>query len=226
MDQSPQPLRPTALEKLESLCPELTSKYGNNFCCDYNQIVDLEKSFAYALPMISRCPSCLRNFRQGYCDFACSPYQYRFINVNTTIHDEEEEGDLGRPSAYSLNFFIGNEYAEKTYESCKDVILSSTNAPALNVLCGPWGSYHCNPKRWFDYMGDAEGNVYTPFTMHYQFMDVVDEGVEINGTEIVGYNNVTYACSEVPPVCLTCSTFPGFGTKWKVFVPSGSGFAL
>ena len=34
-------------------------------------------------------------------------------------------------------------------------------------MCGDWGSSRCSAKKWFKFMGDAEGNVYVPFQINY-----------------------------------------------------------
>lgn len=57
-----------------------------------------------------------------------------------------------------------------TFKSCSNVIMSSTNAPAMDFLCGPWGSYRCTPHRWFDYMGSTT-NGFSPFDILYQYVD-------------------------------------------------------
>lgn len=68
--------------------------------------------------------------------------------------DEKEEHDEHHPSAKSdsvgqemvtkVDFFITRKYARSTYENCKNVLMSTTNGPAMDILCGPWGSYRCS----------------------------------------------------------------------------------
>jgi hypothetical protein len=200
VDHPPKTLSESGMASLQAFCPELTSKYGNNLCCDEAQVTDLTVNLALPQGLLSRCPSCFYNFRQSLCDFTCSPYQYRFLNANATGVVEDPETGLNKTYVIGLNYFIGTEHVEKVYESCKDVVQSASNAPAMDYLCGPWGSYLCTPKRWFDYMGDS-GNNFAPFDILYQYIEDVDEGVPIaEGSDIVGYNNMTYSCSAAPPV--------------------------
>jgi len=196
---------------LQDLCPELIAKYGNKLCCHPNQIFDLFINMALPKGVISRCPSCFYNFRQSMCDFTCSPYQYKFLSPNDTSDYVDPEGNIIGKNMKAINYHIGNEYIEKTYDSCKDVIMSSTNGPAMDLLCGGWGAYACTPKRWFDYMGSTE-NGFAPFDIFYQYMDV-NEDEPIEGTNITGWNNLTYACTEPSPDAVkSCSCVDCFGS--------------
>lgn len=47
------------------------------------------------------------------------------------------------------------------------VIVPSTGKRALDMMCGEWGASRCSPKKWFEFMGDAEGNLYVPFQITY-----------------------------------------------------------
>lgn len=38
---------------------------------------------------------------------------------------------------------------------------------ALDLMCGEWGASRCSAAKWFEYMGDAEGNAYVPFQINY-----------------------------------------------------------
>ena len=57
---------------------------------------------------------------------------------------------------------------EGTYKSCKQVSVPSTGQLAMDIMCGDWGGSRCTPKRWFDYMGSAEGNPFVPFQINYR----------------------------------------------------------
>ena len=200
VDHPPKILDNNSMPILNQFCPELTAKYGNNLCCAPEQVTDLTTNLGLPSSLISRCPSCYYNFRQSLCDFTCSPYQYRFLSANETGEVEKPGTNETVEYVVNLNYFIGMEYVQKVFDSCKDVIMSSTNGPAMDYLCGPWGSYQCTPKRWYDYMGSS-GNGFAPFDIFYQYLETVDESVPIfPGSDIVGYNNVTYPCSVASPV--------------------------
>ena len=85
--------------------------------------------------------------------------------------------------------------------------MSSTNGPAMDFLCGPWGSYRCTPHRWFDYMGSTE-NGFSPFDILYQYIgndSIVPEG-------IVPFDYVTLGCQEK------------LGVSWRGFLNLFSDF--
>lgn len=62
---------------------------------------------------------------------------------------------------------ITEAYLDGTYDSCKQVSFPSSGQLALDIMCGSWGSQKCTPKRWFDYMGEPEGNGFVPFKIKY-----------------------------------------------------------
>lgn len=62
---------------------------------------------------------------------------------------------------------ITEAYIDGTYDSCKQVSMPSTGQLAMDLICGSWGSQKCTAKRWFDYMGEPEGNSFVPFKIKY-----------------------------------------------------------
>lgn len=54
-----------------------------------------------------------------------------------------------------------------TREQFMQVIVPSTGKLALDMMCGEWGASRCSPKKWFEFMGDAEGNPFVPFQITY-----------------------------------------------------------
>ena len=67
-----------------------------------------------------------------------------------------------------VTMFVSEEFAQTTFDSCKDVVNPATNGPALALLCGPWGTTMCTPQRWFDYLGSTT-NGYSPFDVFFDF---------------------------------------------------------
>lgn len=63
--------------------------------------------------------------------------------------------------------YITEAYLNGTYDSCKQVSMPSTGQLALDLMCGAWASQKCTAKRWFDYMGETEGNLFVPFKINY-----------------------------------------------------------
>lgn len=54
------------------------------------------------------------------------------------------------------------------------MIVPSTGLLALDMMCGDWGASRCSPRKWFTYMGDAEGNPYVPFQITYMVQPNTD----------------------------------------------------
>ena len=137
-----------SLATLGTFCPELIEEYGDELCCSPDQIVDLVTNLALPRSILAHCPSCYYNFRQSFCYFTCSPKQSDFIKINETetIPDKDPGQEIVRVK--KVNMIVTEAYVNGTYDSCKNVIMSSTNAPAMDFLCGPWASYRCDPKKW------------------------------------------------------------------------------
>lgn len=34
-------------------------------------------------------------------------------------------------------------------------------------MCGEWGASRCSAEKWFEFMGDAQGNPFVPFQITY-----------------------------------------------------------
>lgn len=128
---------------------------------------------------------------------------------------------------YKLDSWISKSYVTETYDSCKNVIMSSTNGPAMDFLCGPWGAYRCTPERWYDYMGSTS-NGFSPFDIVYHYVDNSTE------TEMTPIDPVTYHCSQTVPgsskacSCVDCvescpaaPTYPPLEEQWMLFGEDG-----
>lgn len=46
-------------------------------------------------------------------------------------------------------------------------------------MCGEWGASRCSPKKWFEFMGDAAGNLYVPFQITY-ITEPVDDFIPLD----------------------------------------------
>ncbi len=222
VNHPPRELEEHSIESLKEFCPELIDKYGPNLCCDSDQVAELTKNLAMPKSLIGRCPSCFSNFRRSFCEFTCSPHQHKFLNVTETAPTSEDllemDADMPKEIVRKLDFFISKKYIDETYESCKNVLMSTTNGPALDILCGPWGSYRCSGERWFEYLGSTS-NGYSPFDIIYRPIDTEGSGSAVDFTKVVGdlveglggdvselkegfepLDIPTYSCAEAPPV--------------------------
>lgn len=65
----------------------------------------------------------------------------------------------------AVDYHVSEEYAYGMYNSCKDVQMPSTNAKALDIICGKPAA-DCSVKDWLNFMGSTS-NGQTPFTINY-----------------------------------------------------------
>lgn len=78
---------------------------------------------------------------------------------------------LDKPYITEINYYITNNLVQRVFNSCKSVSLPSTGQLALDIMCGPWGASRCNPQRWYNYLGKAQGNPFVPFQINYKYAD-------------------------------------------------------
>lgn len=146
-------------------------------CCDTKQLKTLDQSILLAAAFLQRCPSCLQNLVKHICDFTCGVDQSRFINVT----DIEHNNDTGKSYVNGIDVYLGDEYMNGTYDSCKQVSVPSTSRLALDMMCGEWGASRCSPKKWFTYMGEAKDNPFVPFQITYiETNKTIDKYVPLN----------------------------------------------
>lgn len=89
-----------SLHTLEFYCPEMLAEFGGELCCDQEQVLDLVQNLALPANLIGSCPGCYYNFRQSFCNLACSPKQSDFLNVTDTRLNEDSKFRL-----YQLRIF-------------------------------------------------------------------------------------------------------------------------
>lgn len=89
---------------------------GTDICCTVEQLNALQISTGQqAAGLLSRCPSCFRNFVQFWCLFTCSPNQSTFLTL--------DEVNPNTGIATSLTTNVDPVFANGTYESCDQVRL-------------------------------------------------------------------------------------------------------
>lgn len=189
----------TSIARLREFCGDTLDFYGEEpgggyaLCCADDQINELSGQILMAKDIISRCPACWRNFRQVFCELACSPYQKHFERAALfeKTPPDPETGEILRPRMVrELELYVTERYISSTYDSCKDIVMGSANSPAMDFLCGPHSSLRCSPENWFGYMGDYK-NTYAPF--HIYFKTKSDDPVDAN---ITAFDGITYHCNE------------------------------
>ena len=142
---------------LAKLCPEISHSYSR-VCCSYEQLVSLQSGIQSAKQMMSRCPSCWRNFRELYCRLICSPNNSMFI--------EPTELSADKKAILSINYYVEKAYRDGLYDSCKDVIFPSSKQKIMNFMCGTTVD-KCSPLKFLTFMGDTQINGVSPFTIRY-----------------------------------------------------------
>lgn len=79
-DGEPQPLNSQeAVDDFKKLCSSMYTDDSQPLCCNGEQLSILKKDLLTAQALIGSCSSCYFNFRQLWCQFACSPSQADFI---------------------------------------------------------------------------------------------------------------------------------------------------
>ncbi|CAH1135903.1 unnamed protein product [Ceutorhynchus assimilis] len=154
-------LNSTGAAILKSWCPHMDP---GMVCCDDTQMMTLDKSVNLAANFLKRCPSCMFNLVRSICDLTCSPHQSTFIAVKETKTNEQ----TNKSYVTAVDYYITQNYLEKTYNSCKQVSVPSTGQLALDLMCGSWGALQCTANRWFEFMGTAgPANPFVPFQINY-----------------------------------------------------------
>ncbi|GFU44343.1 NPC intracellular cholesterol transporter 1, partial [Nephila pilipes] len=155
---------------------------------------------------LSRCPSCMHNFRQLVCYLSCSPWQSRILNVTRSRWIETDENTQVE-AVDEVDYHVSELYAYLLYESCKDVQGLIPGTVIVDFLCGSWGGSHCNPERWMEFMGTtpADGG-YSPFKINHVLH--VEDKIKIDGHTFFPFKEPTYKCSESPkPGVEACSCY-------------------
>ncbi|KAI4483549.1 hypothetical protein M0804_007809 [Polistes exclamans] len=193
----PQPIdNENATKILQRRCPHLFEEEDPpRTCCSASQIVYLDLNMNMAEGIFGRCTSCLKNVFREICDYTCGKNQSRFMNVTNSAMDEK-----GCEYVTELELYIAEEYINKTYESCKNVINPSSGGLAMDIACGSHGASRCTPKKWFEYMGSTSENGFVPFQINNVY-DHPDPWNAIVKPCNEPYDNTSLSCS-----CVDCPT--------------------
>ncbi|XP_021230395.1 Niemann-Pick C1-like protein 1 [Numida meleagris] len=157
------------LAVLRSVCPELVR--GDNstrVCCSLAQLSALQLSVALSGAVLSRCPSCARNFANLHCNNICSPDQSLFINVTRVVNRTTALG-LRQEAVVEYQCFYERGYAEAAFDSCIGVRLPATGGYALDTMCGIYGARLCTAQRWLDFQGDTSNGL-APLRIRFRLL--------------------------------------------------------
>ena len=133
-------------------------------CCDLDQLRSFKKNMGVPQQLLLRCPSCYYNFLYLFCYFTCDPMQADFVKVSMKLPNLLNPSDP-RQVIQMVDYHVSDTYANGLYDSCKDVQMPSTNAKALDIICGKPAA-DCSVQDWLDFMGSTT-NGQTPFTINY-----------------------------------------------------------
>lgn len=183
-----------ALDTLAEICPELMADDDNPLlCCGAEQINEMRENFEVPLSLgLSRCPSCLHNWRTNFCQLTCSPRQSDFLRVTNTTELPD-----GRLKVSAIDYHMHVDYPTNLFESCKGVQGVSSGQMLLDLMCGGWGSAECNGERWLAFLGTSVDNGgQAPFQINYQYHET--NSVMVEGRSVTPMNVKTFKCSESP----------------------------
>ncbi|CAD5229450.1 unnamed protein product [Bursaphelenchus okinawaensis] len=215
-ESAPVPTEDVEMEaQMRKLCPRLFLNDTVSFCCDDEQFRIFHKRMETARQMLVRCPSCLSNFMNLWCQFTCSPYQSRFVRL---LETGKQDVFSKKNSSYAkkVEYFVDKKYADDVFQSCKGVRMSSGDF-ALKAMCGT-DVESCTPQKWFDFMGKANKNLGIPFDIEFTLTH--DETIIRNRTydymKAIAYpcnapsdmSSSACACQDCNNSCVSESPFP------------------
>ncbi|KAJ3032524.1 hypothetical protein HDV00_007430 [Rhizophlyctis rosea] len=173
---------PTATALLIKTCgPEWAEKPA--LCCSASQVQTLAASLQVGYNMVSSCPACWQNFRNFFCQLACSPDQSTFINVTSTMVSPRTKKEI----VTEIDFFVDEEFGKGFFDSCVNVKYGASNDFAMNLMGGGAKNY----KDMLKFMG-TERFGGSPFQVNFP---------DIAPTEQTPFNDISYACNDTTYRC-------------------------
>ncbi|VDM95986.1 unnamed protein product [Thelazia callipaeda] len=171
---------------------------NEEFCCNGQQIELLDAQLTLPRQFLGRCPSCLTNFIQLWCDFTCSPNQANFLRVIESANDSYLLKDKEQYVA-KTEYYIRDSYADGLFESCKNVRAAGTDY-ALSFMCG-MSITECDINRWLTFLGTYNEDIGVPIDITFTItsLDMISiESNALNKTslDIIPPNTRVYTCSE------------------------------
>ncbi|XP_047362414.1 NPC intracellular cholesterol transporter 1 homolog 1b-like [Vespa velutina] len=152
----------TATNILRKRCPHLFENTDNPLtCCSAEQIFTINLNMNMAEGIFGRCTTCLKNIFRHICDYSCSMNQSQFMNVTKSKMNEN-----GLYYIDELEIHVAEEFINKTFESCKNVINPSSGGLAMDLACGSHGASRCTPRKWYDFMNSVTENNFVPFQIN------------------------------------------------------------
>uniref|UniRef100_A0A5S6R403 SSD domain-containing protein n=1 Tax=Trichuris muris TaxID=70415 RepID=A0A5S6R403_TRIMR len=215
-DGPPLPFKDAAgLGILKKLCPSLVEESTKEaaLCCDAGQVHTLDESLRLPRLYFSRCPSCLYNFAQLWCQLTCSPKQSSFLNVTKTVVSE------GKVAVQEVEYHVVDTYVSGAFNSCRTVQDPATNQRVMNIMCGGLEDDACTVTDWLGYMGDISKNPMAPFQINFVLhpsneSSTIDTGLRplnlstFSCAEAIDDNTLPCSCQDCPAVCRSVIPYP------------------
>ncbi|KAJ7667763.1 sterol-sensing domain of SREBP cleavage-activation-domain-containing protein [Mycena polygramma] len=175
-------------------------------CCTSDQVEALRENFEPIESLLSTCPACRNNFRSFFCTFTCSPDQASFVNITST---QQTRG--GETAVKSLDFFVGQQFAEGFFDSCKNVQFDAANSYAMDFIGGGAKNY----TSFLKFMGDEKPLLGSPFQMDFP-LQTPPELVALNPPPRNCYDTDLGSrcpCIDCPSVCPVLPEIPIPGSE-------------
>lgn len=162
-------------------------------CCNEDQLNNLVVQVKKAEAIIASCPACWKNFLQFWCSFTCSPDQSTFVNITAT-----EINDDNTTSVKEADFWVGDNFGQQFFDSCKDIKFGASNGYAMDFIGGGAIEWH----GMLSYMGQKRPGLGSPFQIDFPPLNQApSDGLE-------RYNQDGRPCNDTDPAyrcaCVDC----------------------
>lgn len=169
-------------------------------CCSYDQLQTLELNLKKVDPLLSSCPACRKNFYDFFCKFTCLPDQSTFLQITDTTKAIDTQLEI----VTELSLYTDPKYAEKFFDSCKNLKFSATNGYAMDLIGGGATNY----SQFLKFLGDEKPLLGgSPFQINFKYdLPTSDKlGLTLNTGKMRACDDPLYrcACSDCPSSCPT-----------------------
>ncbi|KAJ3856931.1 patched family-domain-containing protein [Lentinula lateritia] len=212
------PIEPSASTRnvLREVCgPEFSS---GPVCCTHDQLITLEDNFRIVDKIVSACPACKNNFHDFFCKFTCSPNQGSFLNVTSTQTTNSDE-----IAVKSVDFYVGPQFGQGFFESCKDVKFDASNGYAMDFIGGGAKNYH----DFFRFLGE-EKDLGSPFQINFPSTSTPSFTPLSPSPRNCTDNDLASRCTciDCPSICPVLPDLPDVGSGCHVGLLSCLSFTL
>ncbi|KAJ3892465.1 patched family-domain-containing protein [Lentinula edodes] len=201
---------------LRRVCgPEFSS---GPVCCTHDQLITLEDNFRIVDKIVSACPACKNNFHDFFCKFTCSPNQGSFLNVTSTQTTKSDQ-----IAVKSVDFYVGPQFGQGFFESCKDVKFDASNGYAMDFIGGGAKNYH----DFFRFLGE-EKDLGSPFQINFPSTSTPSFTPLSPSPRNCSDNDLASRCTciDCPSICPVLPDLPDVGSACHVGLLSCLSFTL